>query len=117
MRSFSVSPLTLPEIVDIRLGQFVLEESLVVVPGRRRWTIRQPRQIFLILDRLGSFSAALCGFGEQSEIEALDRLAALVRQFCADAAFVFEPGDLVASGASDSGGPTSCLRLSTQDRP
>ena len=75
-------------VVDIRLGEFVLEKSLVVVPGLFRGTVGQARQIFLILDWLRAFAAALRGFGEEREIKAFDGLAAFIRQFGADAAFV-----------------------------
>ena len=44
--------------------------------------------------------AALGVFGPEREIEALDGLAAFVGEFGADAAFVFEAADLVASGAA-----------------
>ena len=99
-QSFGLA-LDLALIVNVRLGQFVLEESFVVVPGFLRRTVGQARQIFFVLDRLGVFAAALRDFGEQREVETLDRLAAFVRQFGADAAFVFEAGDLVASRAAE----------------
>ncbi len=117
MRRASVSPFTLPLIVDVGLGQFVLEKSLVVVPGFCRRTVGQARQIFFVLDRLGILAAALRDFGEQREVEALDRLAAFERQFGADAAFVFHAGNFVASRRSRSAGPTSCLPLSAPDHP
>jgi len=78
----------------------VLKESLVVVPGLSRGTIGKPRQIFFIFDRLAVFSAALRDFGEERKIQALDRLAAFVGEFGADAAFVFEAGNFVTSRAA-----------------
>ena len=45
-------------------------------------------------------NAELGVFGEKREIQALDGLAAFVRQFRADAAFVFEAGNFMASGAA-----------------
>ncbi len=44
--------------------------------------------------------AALGVFGEEREIEALDRLAAFVGELGSDAAFVLEAGDFMASGAA-----------------
>ena len=85
--------------------------------GSFRRTVGQARQIFRVLDRLGVFAAALRGFGEQREVEALDRLAAFEGQFGADAAFIFEAGNFVAAGAAVSAGPTSCLLLSAPDHP
>ena len=68
----------------------MLEESLVVVPRALRRTFGQARQIFRIGNRFGSFAAALRHFGEQREIQTLDRLAAFVSQLGADATFVLE---------------------------
>ena len=87
-------------IVDVGLRQFVLEKSFVVVPGFCRRTVRQPRQIFLVLDGLSTLAATRGYFGEQREIQTLDRLAAFIRQLGADASFIFESGNLVASGAA-----------------
>ncbi len=40
-------------IVDVRFGEFVLEKSLLVVPGFCRRTVGQTCQIIFVLDRLG----------------------------------------------------------------
>ena len=48
-----------PFVIDVGLGEFVLEETFVVVPGFVRRTVGQARQIFLDFDRLRFFSAAL----------------------------------------------------------
>ncbi len=44
-------------VEDFRLGQFVLEEALVVIPRALRRTFRQAREIFRIGD--GFFAASL----------------------------------------------------------
>src|SRR5580658_47375 len=87
-------------VVNTGLGEFVFEESFVVVPGLGRRAVGKARQVFFVFNRLGIFAAALGDFGEQREVEALDRLAAFVREFGADAAFIFETRDLVAAGAA-----------------
>ena len=92
--------LDLALVVNIRLGKFVFEEALVVVPRFFRRTFRQARQIFRIGDRFGTLAATLRNFSEQREIETLDRLAALVGQLGADAAFIFEAGNLMTAGAA-----------------
>ncbi len=66
--------LDLAFVPDVGLGEFVLEEAFVVVPGLLGGAFGEPREIVGIGD--GFAASALRGFGEQSEIEALDRLAA-----------------------------------------
>ena len=78
----------------------MLEESFVVVPRLFGRAFGQPRQVFRIGDRLGLLAAALRNFGEQSEIQTLDRLAAFVGQLGADAAFILEARNLMAAGAA-----------------
>src|SRR5258708_7472165 len=87
-------------VVDVWLRQLVFEKSLVVVPWRGSWTTRQPGYVFFVFDGLGVLAAALRRFGGEREIESLNGLAALVCEFCADAAFVFEARNLMASGTT-----------------
>ena len=75
----------------------MFEEALVVVPGFLRGTFRQTREIFGIAD---GFFAALGGLGEQGEVQALDRLAALKGEFGANAAFLFHALDFMAARAA-----------------
>ena len=56
-------------------------------------------------------ATALGDFGEKREIEALDRLAAFERQFGADAAFIFEAGDFMASSAAEMTHPLLAFRF------
>ena len=51
--------LDLALVIDIRLGELVLEKSLVVIPRPLGRTFRQARQVFGIGNRLGVFAAAL----------------------------------------------------------
>ena len=78
----------------------MLEESFVVVPGLFGRSFGQTRQVFRIGNRLGLLAAALRDFREKSEIETLDRLAAFIGEFRADAAFVLKARDLVATCAA-----------------
>src|SRR5207245_2400378 len=91
--------LDLALVIHIRLGQLVLEKSLVVVPRAFRRPFRQALQIFRVSDRILA-SAALRRFGIESEIEALDRLASLGGEFGANAAFIFEAGNFVPASAT-----------------
>src|SRR5215831_18868687 len=50
-------------------------------------------------------AAALCRFGEQREVETLDRLATLNRQLGADAALVLQTRDFVTAGAAEMPNP------------
>src|SRR6202022_3734609 len=84
-------------------GEFVFEETFVVVPRLLGWTFREAGEIVRIGDGLAA--AALGGFGQQSEIEALDGFAALGGQLRADAAFVFETGNFVAASAAEMANP------------
>jgi hypothetical protein len=81
----------------------MFEEAFVVVPRLLDGTFREAREICGIGDGLAA--AALRGFGEQSEIEALDRFAALGGQLSANAAFVFQPGNFVTARASEVANP------------
>ena len=57
-----------------------------------------------------AFSPPRCeGTREQGEIETLDRLAAFEGELGADAAFVFDTGDFVATGASEVVNPLLAL--------
>ena len=46
-------------IINIGLRQLMFKESLVVVPGPFRWTVRQACEIFFIFDRLSVLAPAL----------------------------------------------------------
>jgi hypothetical protein len=80
--------LVFARVVDRRISQLVFEEALQVVPVAAR------RLLAVGLDAL------LGVFGVEREVEALDGLAAFVRELGADAAFLFEARYLMASGAS-----------------
>ena len=97
--SFQVA-LDLALVVNVGLGQFVLEKSLLAVPGFFRRAVGETRQIFLIRNRFGIAAAALRWRGEQREVETLNRLAAFIGQLSADAAFIFEAGNLMAARAA-----------------
>src|SRR5580704_18076468 len=90
--------LDLALVINLRFGEFVLEESLVIVPGALGRAMRQASQIFLIGD--GLFFAALRVFGEKGEVKALDRFRAFEGELSPYAAFVFHAGYFVASGAA-----------------
>src|SRR5690348_568169 len=91
--------LDLALVIHIRLGQFVLEKSFVVVPRTLCRTFRQALEVFLIRDRIFA-SASLRRFGIKSEIQAFDRLTSFSGEFGADATFIFEAGNFVTSRAS-----------------
>src|SRR6266446_5341574 len=91
--------LDLALVIHIGFAPLVLEKSFVVIPGTLRGTSRQSLEIFWIRDRIFA-SATLCRLRIQSEIEALDRLASLGSKFRADAAFIFEAGNLVTAGTT-----------------
>src|SRR6266849_7066661 len=92
--------LDLSLVVNVGLREFMFEETFVVVPRFFGRAFRQARQVFRISDRFGTLAATLRNFGKQSEIEPLYGLAAFVGQLGADAAFVFEAGNLVAARAA-----------------
>ena len=75
-------------IVEAGIAKFFFEEALRIEPWAA-FAFLSVRQ-----------NAALGVFGEEREIETLDRLRAFVRQLGADAAFVFEAADFVAAGAA-----------------
>ena len=62
-QSFGLA-LDLALVINVRLRQFVFEESLVVVPVFLCWSLGKPRQILFIFDGLGAFAAALRDFGK-----------------------------------------------------
>src|SRR6266852_3455003 len=86
-------------VPDVGFGEFVLEETLLVVPGVFGRAFGQTRFVICISDRFAA--AALGDIGEQSEIQALDWFAAFDGQLGADAAFFLEAGDFMASGAAE----------------
>ena len=98
-----------PLVPDVGFGQLVFKEALVVVPGLLGRAFGQTREVLGVLD--GLIAAALGDFRKQREIEALDRLAALGRQFRTDAALVLEPGKLMAAKAPKEANPLLALLL------
>jgi hypothetical protein len=88
------------EVVDVRHGQLVLEEALVVVPGLARLggAVGQPLLDLRVAD--GFAGAGLGGMGEERKVQTLDGLRAFDGELGADAAFVLEAGDLMATGAA-----------------
>src|SRR6202008_1195933 len=80
-----------------------LEEAFVIVPGLLGGAFRESGEIVGIGD--GFFAAALGGFGEQRKIQALDWLAPLGGKFGADAAFVFQAGNFMTTGAAKVANP------------
>src|SRR5438552_359462 len=95
--------LVLALVPDVGLGEFVFEETLLVVPGLLGRTFRQARKIVWIRNWLDA--AALGNFREQCEIQTLDWLAALDGQLGADAAFFLEAGNFMATGAAEMANP------------
>src|SRR6185312_4696775 len=71
----------------------------------------QARQVFGIGDRFGVFAAALRHIGEERKIQTLDGLAAFIRQLGADAAFILEARNFMASGAAVVSNPRLALFL------
>src|SRR5438445_2234288 len=95
--------LVLALVPDVGLGEFVFEETLLVVPGLLGGTFRQARKIVWIRNWLDV--AALGNFREQCEIQTLDWFAALDGQLRADAAFFLEAGNFMATGAAEMANP------------
>src|SRR4029077_9683764 len=85
-------------VVDFRLGKFVLEEALMVVPRVFCRALGQARAVFRIGDWL--LATTLGSVGVQSEVEALGPLGFFVSELGADAALVFHARDFVAAGAA-----------------
>src|SRR5262249_22178571 len=79
--------LILPKVVYSRVGEFVLKETLMVVPGL--FQLRAADRIDAVFGRLG----------QQSKVESFNRLAALFGKLGADSAFILHPTNLMAAGA------------------
>src|SRR6266852_5112074 len=91
--------LVLALVPNVGLREFVFEESLLVIPRLLGGAFGKTRQIVGIGDRFTA--AALGNFGEQSEIQTLDWLAAFDGQFRSNAAFLLEAGNFVATSAAE----------------
>src|SRR3989441_3060183 len=82
-----------------------LEEAFLVVPRLFGGAFGQTRSIVRIFDGLGIFAAALGNIREQCKIQALDWFAAFDGELGANAAFVFQAGDFMASGTAEVANP------------
>src|SRR5713226_7202673 len=96
-------------VPDVGLGEFVFEEAFLVVPGLFGGAFGQTRAIVGIGDWFAA--AALGDIGEQSKVQALDGFAAFDGEFGANAAFVLEAGDFVATGAAEVSHPLLAFRF------
>src|SRR3989475_1414498 len=92
-------------IPDVGFGELVLEEAFLVVPRLFGGAFGQTRSIVRIFDGLGIFAAALGNIREQRKIQALDWFAAFDGELGANAAFVFQAGDFMASGTAEVANP------------
>src|SRR2546427_2166059 len=92
-------------VPDVGFGELVLEEAFLVVPRLFGGAFGQTRYIVRIFDGLGIFAAALGNVREQCKIQALDWFAAFDGELGANAAFVFQAGDFMASGTAEVANP------------
>src|SRR5216684_4551647 len=86
--------------------------AFLVVPGLFGGAFGQTRAIVGIGDWFAA--AALGDIGEQSKVQALDGFAAFDGEFGANAAFVLEAGDFVATGAAKVADPLLPFRFQTR---
>ena len=87
---FALQILRLARVVDLRLGQLVLEEAAMVVPFF----------LFVLRVKLQRIAAILGILSQQSKIETLKWRGAFSRQFLTDALLFFESLDFMTAGAT-----------------